>query len=82
MKLLGLSLASLVIGAACIAALFLLTGCVYAKKRGNDFTYISTKNVSVAIETPDGVKVRLETSGIKEVAGAVSDAAKVFTPLP
>jgi hypothetical protein len=60
----------------------LLHGCVYVTKRGNDFTYFSTKNVSASVTTPDGVTVRLETSGLKEVAGAASDIAKVFTPLP
>lgn len=60
----------------------LLSGCVYVAKRGNDFTYFSAKNVSASVTTPDGVKMELHTSGIKEVAGALSDAAKVFTPLP
>jgi len=80
MKLLGISLSSFAIGAACVVAIFLNSGCVYAQKRGNDFTYISTRAVRVHVETPDGVTVHLDASGIKEVAGAVSDTAKIFTP--
>lgn len=60
-----------------------LSGCIaieIPQENGASIRYFSTKNVHAAY-VKDGEKetIILSTSGLKEVAGAVSDVAKAVT---
>jgi hypothetical protein len=80
-----------------LAASLLLTGCTsitYTRPDGTRFHYYSTKDVSfdrVALDKIGAIEGaaanasearKEQAKAVEAVAGAVSDAAKVFTPLP